>query len=256
MAARRDSEALEKRIRAVYDAFDIRNYKVRQAAPVCHPRSLGSSSNLHCLPRALPPCHHQGAIKLANAGIQKYPDCHVFRSLKAVALERTGKLDEALQVGASLRWHCSKQPACCCSCCLRQARCAVATPHAPATRLQSRCAAQAVQQVLAAAPPDDHVLNMLLLVLKPANRTADLLPAYEAAFAKAPHNEELAAGLFACHVRCAALPAGCCGPALRQGADAAERVARACCCVRLRMQVVQLPGAAAAGDAAEQAAPE
>jgi hypothetical protein len=62
-------------------------------------------------------------------------------------------------------------------------------------------AAQLVDQVLAAAPPDDHVLNMLLLVLKPANKMAALLPAYEAACSKDPGNEELMQGLFACHVR-------------------------------------------------------
>jgi hypothetical protein len=43
----------------------------------------------------------QGAIKLCNAGLQKYPDCQTFKSLKAVALERSGKRDEALQVGSA-----------------------------------------------------------------------------------------------------------------------------------------------------------
>jgi hypothetical protein len=60
---------------------------------------------------------------------------------------------------------------------------------------------QVADQVLAAAPADDHVLNMLLLVLKPAGRMHDLLAAYEAALSKDPTNEELALGLFACHVR-------------------------------------------------------
>jgi hypothetical protein len=61
------------------------------------------------------------------------------------------------------------------------------------------------QEVLAAAPPDDHTLNMLLLVLKPARKTADVLAAYEAACSKQPNNEELLQGLFACHVRCVQL---------------------------------------------------
>lgn len=56
--------------------------------------------------------------------------------------------------------------------------------------------------MLAAAPPDDHVLNLLLLVLKPANRVAELTAAYEAACAKQPGNEALAQGLFTCHARC------------------------------------------------------
>jgi hypothetical protein len=34
MAARRENESLEKRIRAVYDAFDMRNYKVSNCS--CH----------------------------------------------------------------------------------------------------------------------------------------------------------------------------------------------------------------------------
>lgn len=46
----------------------------------------------------------QGAIKLCNAGIQKYPDCFTFKSLKAVALDRCGKRDEALQV-----WVCRQE---------------------------------------------------------------------------------------------------------------------------------------------------
>lgn len=61
------------------------------------------------------------------------------------------------------------------------------------------------EEVLAAAPPDDHVLNMLLLVLKPAQRAADLTAAYEAACSKQPNNQDLLEGLFACHVRCVVL---------------------------------------------------
>jgi hypothetical protein len=56
-------------------------------------------------------------------------------------------------------------------------------------------------EVLAAAPPDDHALNMLLLVLKPADRVHDITAAYEAACSKQPGNEDLLQGLFACHVR-------------------------------------------------------
>lgn len=63
---------------------------------------------------------------------------------------------------------------------------------------------QLVDEVLTLAPPDDHVLNMLLLVLKPAKRAADLQRAYEAACSKDPNNAELLQGLFGCHVRCAA----------------------------------------------------
>lgn len=55
-----------------------------------------------CVLTGLCSCFVQGAVKLCNAGLQKYPDCHTFRALKAVALERSGKRDEALQVGE--RW--------------------------------------------------------------------------------------------------------------------------------------------------------
>lgn len=48
----------------------------------------------------------QSVIKLTTAAIQKYPNEHVFKSLKAVALQRTGKADEAMQVGeaAGSKW--------------------------------------------------------------------------------------------------------------------------------------------------------
>lgn len=45
------------------------------------------------------------------------------------------------------------------------------------------------------------MLNMLLLVLKPANRVQDVTAAYESACNKQPNNEDLLQGLFACHVR-------------------------------------------------------
>jgi hypothetical protein len=89
------SEGLEKRLRAVYDAFDQRNHKVRQLDKHCPNRhsSLHSTADLVLLTL-------QAAIKLCNAGLQKYPECYTFKSLKSVALERSGKHDEALQVRA------------------------------------------------------------------------------------------------------------------------------------------------------------
>jgi hypothetical protein len=54
--------------------------------------------------------HLQGVIKLTNAAIQKYPNELVFKSLKAVALQRTGKADEAMQVrDAACRTHMLQQ---------------------------------------------------------------------------------------------------------------------------------------------------
>lgn len=45
----------------------------------------------------------QLAIKLSSAGIQKYPHVPVLQSLKAVALARAGRMDEAMQVRAGSR---------------------------------------------------------------------------------------------------------------------------------------------------------
>jgi hypothetical protein len=84
------NDALQKRLTAVYDAFDQRNHKVRQLV------SWSTLSACAVLTSLVLP--GQGAIKLCNAGLQKYPDCWTFKSLKSVALERSGKRDEALQV--------------------------------------------------------------------------------------------------------------------------------------------------------------
>lgn len=220
-------EALDKRIRAVYDAFEDHNFKVatRAAATIANlarqPPSLPAAAARAAArrrrhpsrSRAPPPARHspQAAIKLANAGLARYPDVPVLQSLKAVALVRTGKLDEALEVrppgrcprrrssttaGNGRRANRSSRL-------LRRLLPLTATPP-PALRACLPPARQLTEALLAAAPPDDHVLNMTLLVLKPADRVADLLPAYEAALAKQPGNEELLHGLFACHARCGA----------------------------------------------------
>jgi hypothetical protein len=89
------NDGLEKRLRAVYDAFDQRNHKVRSP-------HHNSPDRLPACPALLTGCalllNVQAAIKLCNAGLQKYPECYTFKSLKSVALERSGKRDEALQV--------------------------------------------------------------------------------------------------------------------------------------------------------------
>ncbi|GBF93925.1 hypothetical protein Rsub_06174 [Raphidocelis subcapitata] len=59
------SETLERKLRQIYDAFDSRNWKL--------------------------------ALKLSTAGVQKHPEHHNMRALRAVALERTGRADEALK---------------------------------------------------------------------------------------------------------------------------------------------------------------
>jgi len=60
-----------------------------------------------------PPCHSQLALKLSTAGVQKHPDNLSMRALKAVAFERTGKMDDALKVrlGPTARATCYLPPA-------------------------------------------------------------------------------------------------------------------------------------------------
>jgi hypothetical protein len=98
-------QACQKRLGAVYDAFDQHNYKVggwlvllaiRSSRPRCvrvptaADCALALRAQLHTL---------QAALKLCNAGIQKYPEAYAFQSLKAVALARSGKMEEAVEVG-------------------------------------------------------------------------------------------------------------------------------------------------------------
>lgn len=66
---------------------------------------------------------------------------------------------------------------------------------------RTRQALAAADALLAEAPPDDHALNTLALVLKPAGRLADLGPAFERAAAKDPADESLAKGVFLSAVR-------------------------------------------------------
>ena len=48
---------------------------------------------------------------------------------------------------------------------------------------------------------EDHVLNTLALVLKPAGRVRELATAAEAAAAQNPRNEDLLRGCFQCYLR-------------------------------------------------------
>jgi hypothetical protein len=60
---------------------------------------------------------------------------------------------------------------------------------------------QVADEVLAAGPVEDHVLNTLALVLKPSGRVRELAEAAEAAAARAPRNEELMRSCFHCYLR-------------------------------------------------------
>lgn len=46
--------------------------------------------------------HMQAAVKLINTALQKLPKHQMLRVLKAVALQRSGKLEEGLQVSYSV----------------------------------------------------------------------------------------------------------------------------------------------------------
>ena len=73
-----------------------------KAAPHLH-RHAYTLARTHTIPpRRAPrrPCP-QLALKLAAAGVQKHPESQMMRALKAVGLERTGKMEEALKVGRS-----------------------------------------------------------------------------------------------------------------------------------------------------------
>ena len=64
-----------------------------------------SSAIMGCLPAAMHAqclkccCIMQQALKLCNSTLSKFPGNHLVRVLKAVALQRTGRGDDAVQVG-------------------------------------------------------------------------------------------------------------------------------------------------------------
>lgn len=86
------------------------------------------------------------------------------------------------------------------------------------------------EELLAAVPTDDSVLNTLTYVLRPVGRLRELTPAYEAAVAKEPGNQELLQGLFGSYVRCGARAArrgaravAAAAPRVPQGTPATDR---------------------------------
>lgn len=95
-----DSEVLDRKLRPIYEALDSQNYKVgrRGADPLKFP-TAPPSTPCTCPPpktllTGLPP-QPQGALKLINAALEKHKDNDTLRSLKAIALQRSGKTDEA-----------------------------------------------------------------------------------------------------------------------------------------------------------------
>jgi len=87
------SDALERKLQPIYDAIDSRSYKVRFKiihAFCCVKKSdccFIISNTLNTL---------QNALKHTDAALKKYPGNQLLSALKAYALQRTGKSDEAL----------------------------------------------------------------------------------------------------------------------------------------------------------------
>ena len=53
-----------------------------------------------------PPPTPQSAVKLSSGVLQKYPDDPLVKTLRAIALEKTGKQDEANKVACTAEgWH-------------------------------------------------------------------------------------------------------------------------------------------------------
>lgn len=91
----KDLESFERKVRPIYDALDSRNWKVGCL------RRRGSSRVLAVLPFALHALHRclpQGALKLCQQALQKYPENELIKVLKAIGLDRSGKREEANQV--------------------------------------------------------------------------------------------------------------------------------------------------------------
>eukprot|EP00873_Tetraselmis_striata_P024799 jgi/Tetstr1/445063/TSEL_032868.t1 len=120
---------LDRKVRPIYDALDARNWKK--------------------------------GLQLAESALSKWKgapeEAFLVQVLKAVALQRLGRTQEAVQVCDAVR---------------------------------------------AGKPSDDHLLNTMALVYKPAGEMGKMAEAYEAAAAAAPGDEDLQRQVFGMHIRC------------------------------------------------------
>ena len=105
-----DLDAYDRKLRPVYDAIHAGNYKVRPSFRAALTQSRPCDAMHVCMLQPVfgmrAPIRHgsadQGALKLANAALSKYRGEKLLRSLKAHALDRGGRTDDALTVsGAS-----------------------------------------------------------------------------------------------------------------------------------------------------------
>lgn len=92
--------AVDRRLPAIYDALDSGNNKAGLHYQLLPSRPSAFIFSTACSAAAL---RMQAAVKLINTALQKNTKHQMLRVLKAVALQRSGKLDEGLQVTV---WHC------------------------------------------------------------------------------------------------------------------------------------------------------
>ncbi len=98
------AQVVERRLPAIYDALDSRNNKVgvNLLAFTCSPAQAGISCK--STPKRWFPL--QLALKLINSALQKQSKSQMLRALKAIALQRTGKDEEGLQVRLLAQTSC------------------------------------------------------------------------------------------------------------------------------------------------------
>lgn len=82
---------VERRLPAIYDALDSRNNKVLGYKLYGSSSVAAKTAPTNCVCAQL-------ALKLINNALQKQSKSQILRVLKAIALQRTGKDEEGLQV--------------------------------------------------------------------------------------------------------------------------------------------------------------
>jgi hypothetical protein len=168
-------------------------------------RRAGATAGHLNAPRPAP----QLAIKLCTAAAAKHPASAYIKSLRSLALVRSGKQEEAWEVSGPPRPSSEA-----CSQASRPCRACPAVAAQAASSSQSRAptppppprtvcpALQAAQQVLRSATSDESALHTLALTLKPLDKLHRLTAAYELSVDAHPGSTDLLRGLFQCHVRC------------------------------------------------------
>jgi hypothetical protein len=131
----------------------------------------------------------QTALKLTNAALQKHKDNQLLCVLKALALARLDKADEAYKAGSWVPFSLVKTSSLTCE------------PGFPAAPWKRDCNAQVCDGVVAEAPTDEQVLNILSMVYKGSEQASKLIAAYEAAVKARPYDRHLLHVLLMANVR-------------------------------------------------------